>query len=80
MLTEKKKAENLRRKARENIRESVLPSPEEAKKKRWKPLYDPGGDEIIGYLKPNGDAIFADGTYVRVKSIEVVKKNEEDPE
>jgi len=79
MLTRRDKQEV--RKKREKILEELskrVPTPSEAERLGWKMLYDHTGQEIIGYLKPNGDIIFIDGTRVSGKSVEVDDPNDVD--
>jgi len=66
------------REAVQNKLRTQLPSPDEAKKMRWKPLMNPDGTAIIGYMKPNGDLVFIDGTVVRSKAVEVDSENDVD--
>ena len=66
------------REAVQNKLRTQLPSPEEAKKMRWKPLMNPDGTELVGYMKPNGDLVFTDGTVVRSKAVEVDPETEVD--
>ena len=72
MLTkrDKKEVEGLRKKIFDRLSKEV-PSPAEAQRLGWKILFDPDGEEVVGYLKPNGDIVFVDGTRVRNRAVEV---------
>jgi len=72
---DEKEVKELLEKIKQRLKQS-FPSPEEARRMGWMPLYDPDGKEIVAYMKPNGDIIFADGTRVTKTAVEVDDPND----